>query len=238
MIEAKHNKIAKIIFDIYLERLFKKNFNSFYLVNQLPTVDLNKAIIFAPNHSTWWDGFFAYYLNEIYFKKRFYIMILEESLSKYKFFQKLGGFSINQNSPKAIIKSLDYTINILKNDRNSIFTIFPQGILMPYFIENYELGKGLEKILDKVRDQVNLIFATFNIFYLKEEKPEVFFNLKKVDLSSKFEIDNYIDVYKDMIKNTKESILNNYKGEMIFNGKKSISEISKNFFGLRKYGNN
>jgi hypothetical protein len=238
MIEAKHHKISKIIFDIYLQRLFKKNFYSFYLINEIPKLDLDKPIILAPNHSTWWDGFLAYYLNEIYFKKRFYIMILEESLSRYKFFQKLGGFSINQNSPKAIIKSLDYTINILKNDRNSLFTIFPQGILMPYFIEDYQLAKGLEKIVEKVGNKVNLIFATFNIFYLKEEKPEVFFNFKRVDLSEKFEIENYMDIFKEMIKITKESILNNDKGEMIFNGKKSISEISKNFFGLRRNGNN
>ena len=41
-------------------------------------------------------------------------MMLEKQLSKYRFFSKIGAYSIEPNSPKGILKSLGYTVSLLR----------------------------------------------------------------------------------------------------------------------------
>jgi len=141
MLTANHSKFSKFLFDLYIYPLLKRNFYAINLIGDIPNTNPEYPIIIAPNHSSWWDGFFLYLLNEKFFKRKFFIMILESSLEKYSFFRKLGGYSINQESPKSIVKSLNYTVEQMTDNQQSFFTIFPQGILLPPLFQNIILVK-------------------------------------------------------------------------------------------------
>lgn len=237
MIKAQHSKFSQFIFDLYIFPKLKRDFHSINIIGDIPDINTNYPLIIAPNHSSWWDGFFLYLLNDKLWNRKFHIMILEESLKKYKFFTKIGGFSINQNSPKSIFETLKYTSDLMKENKNSMFVIFPQGILLPGFVPNYTFSKGIDKIIEYYNDKVNLLLLSINIHYLNEEKAEVFFKFSKnyvVDKTNNISIKELENELLKLRNQVEESILKGEKGKILFSGKKSISDKSQNLFGFKK----
>ena len=70
MIKADHRTIAVKFFDWYISKIIKKDFHNIEYDKGF-NFDKNKAILLIPNHFSWWDGFFAYFLNLCFFKKKF-----------------------------------------------------------------------------------------------------------------------------------------------------------------------
>lgn len=178
MIKARKIIWAEKLFQFYMLRLLKKSFYSFYTFGEIPKPKNNLPTILLPNHSTWWDGFFVYLLNHYFFKRTTYLMMLEEHLSKHKFFSKIGVFSINPNNPKSTIKSLNYTAELLKQKENGFpqICIFPQGELLAWGTRPLKFKKGIEVILKKYKGDVNLILVGIKVEQIREQLPEVFFN--------------------------------------------------------------
>ena len=172
MIKAEHKKWAKLIFDVYLERLLKANFNRFILVNDLPKIPENESIIITPNHFSWWDGFFIYFLMKKYSNKKFHIMMLEEQLKHYWFFQKLGAFSIKIENPKSIISTFNYTKELLADSKNMVI-IYPQGEIEDYNKRPVTLKKGLHNILKDKESKVSVLQIGFKIYYGQGKNPDV-----------------------------------------------------------------
>ena len=102
MIQASHKKWARRIFNPYCDSLLKRNFSQFLRVNTFPRLSPDLPLIITPNHISWWDGFFIDYLTRKFLNRKGYIMMLEEQLSKYWFFQKIGAFSIDPSNAKRI----------------------------------------------------------------------------------------------------------------------------------------
>ena len=76
MIKANPTRWAKFIFHIYVMRLLKRSFHSFNLIGNIPKSDPELPLLLIPNHSTWWDGFFVYLLNDQFLKRELYMMML------------------------------------------------------------------------------------------------------------------------------------------------------------------
>jgi 1-acyl-sn-glycerol-3-phosphate acyltransferase len=119
MLQPQPSKLARMIFNPYEEYLLKKNFSHFYLFGNIPSPDKEKSLLVTPNHFSWWDGFFIDYAVRKLFNRNFYILMLEEQLRKYKFFRKLGAFSIEPKSKKGMLESLLYAGNLLRNPDKS-----------------------------------------------------------------------------------------------------------------------
>ena len=126
MIRAQHRLWADMIFQPYLTWLFKRNFHEIQLLGTLPKITDDLPVLLLPNHSTWWDGFFVYLLNKKIFRRTAYLMMLEKQLSKYKFFAKIGAYSIEPENRRSLIESLEYTVELL-NQEMPLVTVFPQG---------------------------------------------------------------------------------------------------------------
>jgi chlorobactene lauroyltransferase len=233
MIKSNHSILADKFFKIYIFRLLKKNFHSINLIGEIPYIPNNYPIINAPNHSTWWDGFFVYLLNDLYFQRKFYIMILEEQLIKYKFFTKLGGFSINKNNPKSIIESLKYISEQIKINPLSVTTIFPQGELLPNYIRPLNFNRGIEKIVTMYGEFINILPLSIRIEYLNEEKPTVFFKYGELLTVNKND-SGYTDKLSVIVTNNLDeignSILSRNFGSVLLEGKTSVSNKSISFF--------
>ncbi|MDC1068864.1 lysophospholipid acyltransferase family protein [Candidatus Kapabacteria bacterium] len=216
MIKAKHRNWAKYIFKLYIFKQFKKNFHSFKLIGDLPNFG-ESPILLLTNHSSWWDGFFTFYLNEAIFKKKYHIMMLEDQLEKYYFFQYLGAYSIKQESPKSIIESINYTKSLLLN--NSIVNIYPEGKMDYSFKNNVKYKGGILKVLENNKN-INLVHTAIKIIHLHNEKPEVFFSFENINYSD-LKINNLENSMNTMLSSIDSNIDN---ASILFNGKKTRSE--------------
>ena len=173
--------------DCFFFTLIENRFYSMKIKNEENFNKRNKkysTIFFAP-HSNWWDGLTGYTLCRRVFKKKMNIMV--EELNRFPILSKAGAFSINKQSAQSAMKSLKYSVEILK-DPNLILWIFPQGIIKPPNHRPMEFQTGTSYIAQKCVEKyggVNLIPLATNYIFLREDKPEII-----VDLGEPIFIDN------------------------------------------------
>lgn len=203
MIKSDHNKWAEVIFYIYLKRLLKKSFSDFRVINTLPVIDKSKSLVITPNHFSWWDGFFIYWLNKKLLNKKLHIMMLEEQLKRYWFFKKLGCYSIDLNDNRKIITSLKYTLDLLSNPENLII-IYPQGEINPYEKRPVEIKEGVDYISSKSNIDFQVLPAAFKIHYINERYPIIYARFGNL-LSSKIISANKI-IFKDKFGSNLDSL--------------------------------
>lgn len=173
MIQANHKRWARFLYEKWVERQLRNCFDHFYLTKALPPIKDNTSILITPNHMSWWDGFIIDYLCRRLVHKRFHIMMLEQQLRRYWFFQKLGAYSISTDTEASIDESLYYTSRILSNPDNLV-VIFPQGILEPYdkrplLIKRY----GLSRLAAITAEPITIIPLAIKISYYTCQKPDI-----------------------------------------------------------------
>lgn len=172
MIKADHKKYARWLFIPYMNRMLKKNFSHFYLVNDFPEIPQDQGLIITPNHISWWDGFFAEYLFKKYLNRNLYIMMLEEQLKRYWFFKKLGAYSIKPDSPRSIMETADYTREILSNSQNFVVT-YPQGEIESFEKRPLTLKQGLKFFIKEMEKDFLILPVGFKIHYYNEKYPSI-----------------------------------------------------------------
>lgn len=162
-------------------------------------IDRNKPILILANHQSWWDGFWLNYFNEKITHRKLYFMMLEEQLLKYKFFNKIGGFSIRKNSKDAVC-SINYTIKLLENPQNAVF-LFPQGEIQSIYVDYIHFEKGISRIINK-SNNIQVLFICNFVEYFSYQKPSLFMYFKewKVQNIQAIEAD-----YNDFFKSCKYS---------------------------------
>lgn len=177
MIKAQHAAWADRIFYLYVSWLFKRHFHAVHLLGQVPETAPDLPLLLLPNHSTWWDGFFVYLLNEKLFRRKPYLMMLEEQLSRYWFFARLGAYSIDPRSSGSIKESIKYSIEILKQKimPKPLLCIFPQGELLPWEKRPLDYKSGVETIMSGYGGKANLLPLAIKTEFLNEQLPEAFF---------------------------------------------------------------
>jgi len=167
ILKAKHNFFLYNFFQFYGWLAIKKNFHD---VNFIGNFDDKKlSIIVIANHISWWDGFWIMYFNRKILKRKFYFMMLEEQLKKYRFFNYCGGFSISKNK-KSIIESLKYCIELLNQPENMIL-IFPQGKIQSMHLQNFSFQKGIQYILQNSSKNFQVLFLANIVDYFSNSKP-------------------------------------------------------------------
>lgn len=185
MIEAKHNKILRALFNFYIDGQLKKHFNKFYLTGKLPERLSDKSLLVLPNHFSWWDGFFVDLIYRKFFSDQtIYMMVLEQTVKNYWFFNHIGAFSINLSSPKDILKSFEYAKKLLSKKKNFV-VIFPQGELKPYSMY-VEIKSGVFELILKDKLDFELIFLAIKIQYENEKKPNVYFRISEIKSSNEY----------------------------------------------------
>jgi len=179
MIKARKNKIFESLFSIYNTRLLKKHFFRIMISGEENFLARSKecpAILYA-NHSNWWDGLAAFYLSKTLWNADAYVMMDIEQLQKYRFFKRLGAFSVNRSSPKEAMESVEYSVSLLHNS-NRVLWIFPQGIMQPNDFRPIIFYGGISKITQKL-GEVDLIPVAVKYEFLMEQRPEIFISIGK-----------------------------------------------------------
>ncbi|MGE5432518.1 MAG: lysophospholipid acyltransferase family protein [Syntrophomonadaceae bacterium] len=173
MIKAEHNKAARLVFDFYIDRLLKKNFSSFFLVNEFPEIKKTNSLIVTPNHFSWWDGFFIDLVNRKVFRRKIHIMMLEHQLKKYWFFRYLGAYSVRQENAKSIIETAEYSREISDTPGN-LNVIYPQGEIESYEKRPLSFKPGLRYFLRGITENCAVAPVLFKIKYGEDKKPSVY----------------------------------------------------------------
>lgn len=174
MIKANPTRWAKFIFHIYVMRLMQRHFHAFHLFGNFPQLDPDLPLLLIPNHSTWWDGFFVYLLNEEMLKQKAYLMILDRQLAKYRFFARIGAYGITPGDIKNVRESLKYTVELLQI-KNVMINIFHQGILLLWDKRPLNFKKGIEAIIRLYNKPINILPLAIPAEYSGEQRAEVFF---------------------------------------------------------------
>ena len=234
MIHADHRKWADFIFKFYLNRLFKHHFHAIHLMGPVPQFDKQKPILMLPNHSTWWDGFFFYLLNKNVYKRKMFLMMLEEQLEKNKFFRRLGAFSVNGGSVKELRAFLKYTTEVLNNSIEPVLMcIFPQGELQPWNTRPLKFKRGLELILNIINSKVTLCYLGIKVEFLNEQRPDVFLEISpeiEFDKKNLLLIKNLETSFNLFINQMEKKIVNGERGSVIIQGKKSVNQTFEDFW--------
>jgi 1-acyl-sn-glycerol-3-phosphate acyltransferase len=244
MIETRHQRWAHFIFRSYLHRLFRRNFHSIHLLGEIPEHRTDQPVLLLPNHSSWWDGFFIYLVNQKIFKRPIYLMMLESQLKNYPFFTRVGAFSIDPQRPKSVMSSLNYSRKLLDLPVSPapLVCLFPQGELRPNFVRPLGLENGYKWIVSKVTKPLTIITLGIRIEFLDHQLPEVFFQFGKVatgdiqETASKNMVEKSLCGLLDSIH---QEILSGDKGTSIITGSSSINDKWDSFVRtrLRKRGN-
>jgi len=177
MIKAGHHWFLYPFFEWYGQIRIKQHFKNVRIAGDLYDSDLPTLIL--PNHFSWWDGFFISYLNRKIFRKKFYVMMLEEQLNAHPFFRKTGAFPVNKN-PKSIIHSMRYAIEILKN-RDNLLAFFPQGQFESIYQQPIHFKRGLSWLLTNLENEIQVVFAANLTEYFDSAKPYLFIYLQNYD---------------------------------------------------------
>lgn len=195
MIKPSHSVFHTWLLDFYIGYILKADFKEIKITGDIEPD--NRSILLIPNHFSWWDGFFAWHLNNVLFKKRYHVMMLEDELAKRMFFTRVGAFSINLNS-KSIIESLNYCSQILQ-DPNNMLLMFPEGKLGTQHRSELKFRKGIERIIGQTPN-TRVIFAACLTDYYGHRRPTLVLSLKEYEGPS-----NLIDLeaaYNNHLKNS------------------------------------
>lgn len=165
-----HNFFVYHFFQCYSVWKTKRNFHKVYVNGEFN--DKGYPVLVLCNHFSWWDGFWAVYLNYKYFNRTFNFMMLEEELKKRMFFTKTGGFSIKKGS-RSVIETIEYTAELL-SDKKNLVLLFPQGEIKSMHTTELEFEKGIEHIIKKTPNKIHLIFLINLVDYFSSQKPGLY----------------------------------------------------------------
>jgi 1-acyl-sn-glycerol-3-phosphate acyltransferase len=173
--KATHNFIIYPFFIRYSIRKIKRNFHNVFISGEFR--EKNLPLLLISNHISWWDGFWAVYLNMKLFHRKFYFMMLEDQLKKHMFFNKTGGYSVKKGS-KSIIETIDYTASLLADPKNMVL-LFPQGKIESLYTKTIKFETGIEHIIKRLSSDIQVIFLVNLIDYFSNPRPGLYMYFKE-----------------------------------------------------------
>jgi 1-acyl-sn-glycerol-3-phosphate acyltransferase len=175
ILKAKHNFIIHPFFKFYAVWIIKRHFKIVRLIGEIK--EKNLPILLISNHTSWWDGFWAMYINLKVLKRKYHFMMLEDQLRKYWFFNYTGGFSVNKKS-RNVLETIQYTRKVLSDNKNMVL-LFPQGEIQSMHNQNIEFENGLERILKDKEGKVQIVFLANLVDNFSDRKPGIYFYIEE-----------------------------------------------------------
>ncbi len=200
MVVNKNNWFMFSFFSWYISRRVTKHFYQVEFNNV--EVDPNESVLLIANHFSWWDGFLFFHLNKLLLKKKFHVMILEETILKHAFLKYVGAFSVSKGS-KSIVETLKYAGNLL-NDPQNLLLIFPQGNLSSNFTDTLNFEKGLGKIIEISQKKFQYVFAAAFTEHFSQPKPTAFIYLKTEEAANFAGLANVQSAYQEHYNQSKK----------------------------------
>ena len=226
MIPARHSKAAQTLFELYIMPAMKRQFHAIHLLGTEPVWPDEYPLLILPNHCSWWDGFFIYLLNRRLWRRTPFLMMLEEQLRQYRFFSRLGAFSIDPATPGGIRESMRYARSILAAGRGNqrMLCIFPQGELLPWHIRPLGYKPGLLWLLQRTGRPVCAVQMGIKIEFLLQQRPEVFIEFSDPLLwpGAERSLQEWEECHAALLERMNQHILAREQGRILLHGKGSV----------------
>lgn len=170
IIKARHIKVFVRFFSFYARRGLRQHFHHVRFEGMVNTAD--RPVLLIGNHFSWWDGFIAYRLNDLFLHKKFHIMMLEEQLESRLFLNKAGAFSVKRGS-RTVMDTLKYASGLLHEPENMV-VVYPQGIITTVHRRPVRFERGTERIIAGASDKLMILFYVALPDWFSEKKPDLF----------------------------------------------------------------
>lgn len=167
MIYPRHHWLYRLFFKWYTKTIIRQTFKEFRIEGQLAGYE-GKPLLVLANHFSWWDGFFHFHLNELVFRKRYHVMMLEEELIQRLFLTKVGVFGVRKGT-KGALQSLQFAGQLLKDPQNMVL-LFPQGKIESHHQHTFHFERGIERLLATAPD-IQVVFVASFVDYFFDRKP-------------------------------------------------------------------
>ncbi|MCD7900171.1 MAG: lysophospholipid acyltransferase family protein [Bacteroides sp.] len=193
MIQARHTYTGTRVSNFFSGYMLDKAFRTITLSGI--ENDDHLPVLMIANHFSWWDGFIQYRLNKYLYKRKFHVMMLEEQLSRHMILNKAGAFSIRKQS-RDIIESLQYCMELL-NDKNNLVLIFPQGKIESIYTPYLYFEKGLNYLIQHIKNNIQVIFNVNLIDYFSHKQPSLTIYFQKYNFLHSPDIRNIEKDFND-----------------------------------------
>ncbi|AEI41491.1 lysophospholipid acyltransferase family protein [Paenibacillus mucilaginosus] len=174
MIPACKSPAFERLFAVYNRHLLKRSFHRIS-VRTDPRIDPVRPTLYAANHSSWWDALLPLELNRSLLGQELYAMMSEEGLRRFRFFRRLGAFSVDRGSLQGVKDSLRYAAGVLEGERRALW-LFPQGDIRHGDVRPLGFHSGIGYLLREVPG-IQVVPVSFYYCFLQDQKPEVFADL-------------------------------------------------------------
>lgn len=205
MLKAKHNFFLIPFFRWYTVWIIERHFRTIQILGKIP--ERNLPVLVLSNHVTWWDGFWVEYLNVKIFGRKFHFMMLEEMLRKHRFFNYIGGYSVDKKS-RSIIDSLNYTSELISDNRNTVL-VFPQGSIQSTYNQDFIFETGINRILKDKQGKVQVVLLACMVDYFTHKEPSLYMHVEEYllpNLDSASLEKEYNEFYKRCVETQKQLI--------------------------------
>ncbi len=163
----KQNFIIRWFLQTYTRWAVGRHFHD--LVFEPVAIDPNKSVLLIANHFSYWDSLILFVVSRSSIKKKFHVMVREDTTIALRFVRYGGAFSVKKGS-RDLVNTLNYATALLKDPQNMVL-IFPQGKLHANFVDQISFEKGIGRIMDAAAGDFQLIFAATFVQYLRHKKP-------------------------------------------------------------------
>ena len=170
IIKAKHIPFFVRFFSFYSLNRLKRYFNDVIIECNINTT--GRPVLLIGNHFSWWDGFIAYRLNDLFLHKKFHIMMLEEQLENRLFLNKAGAFSIKRGS-RTVVETLSYTSGLL-HDADNMVVVYPQGVITSIHRRPIRFERGTERVIAGASYKLMILFYVALPDWYSEKKPGLY----------------------------------------------------------------
>ena len=174
MIRAAKNPLGQAALTWLVRSSLRKHFNAVHVRGEVSGSAL--PTIYAPNHSTWWDGHLCHVVANDVLHHDGYLMMEERNLKRYRFFTWAGCFGVNRDDARAAIASLDYAAELLRGHPERGMYIFPQGTMVPNERRPLHLYSGVARLAQRV-GAVRVVPVAMRYSFLQEQRPDIFISI-------------------------------------------------------------
>ena len=157
----------------YSRRYVRRHFHSLRVsLKGLPLETRELPLVIYSNHASWWDALICLVLMEQFFPCRTAFAPIDAAmLARYKFFQRLGFFGVEQHSRRGAFQFLRTAEAVLRSPRN-LLAITPQGRFVDVRERPIRFESGLGHLATRVQRAVFVPFVAEYVFW-EERLPEI-----------------------------------------------------------------
>lgn len=173
-IPARPRSLDRRLWGAYFSWTLRRSFSAGYIANEhhLTTESIrsdNIPTIVASTHASWWDAAVAIAIAFDRHRIDTDGMMELRQLQRYRFFSRLGMFSVIREDAQSAMHSLRYAASRLSGT-NRMLWMYPQGTLIHQDVDRVECEPGIG-IISRLLGRCRILPVAMRYEMLREQRP-------------------------------------------------------------------